>query len=566
MAVPAVFRLTALAVLMAACSPMAVAQSASIQNRPLVQKELTGELVGNVMLAEIAAARGQIELAANLYFSMAQATRNAQLAKRATELTMQAGLMEKGAQAVRLWVELEPEAPGALQTLAKAMSGQVAKLEDMEVPLRQMLESETAPVEVFIDKLPVLLARYPDKQASLALIEKLTQPHLRYAESHLARARAALDAGEDARAERAAQRALDIRPDLEPAARIRALSAPASRWPAAMEELGRFGKRFPQARHAREQHARWLVSVGRKSEALTAYKTLLADFPLDEMMADRALGQWVRLDRSETPEALLRRLLAEKTGHPDVLRMNLAVVLDQQGKTEEALRELDTITDGPVFMNASLRRIQILATAGRADEARAVVGDALRAQPQRASVLIVWQAAAMAAGGRTDEALKMLEGFLGERPDEADVLFEASMLADRLKRYDDMERWVRRVIELRPDDALAFNALGYSFADRNLRLPEAERLLTRAVRLMPDSAAIIDSVGWLRFRQGRLDESIKLLRQAQSITADTEISVHLGEALWRNGQRDEARKVISEAERLDPDNEQIKDVRQRLMQ
>ena len=36
-----------------------------------------------------------------------------------------------------------------------------------------------------------------------------------------------------------------------------------------------------------------------------------------------------------------------------------------------------------------------------------------------------------------------------------------------------MEALLRRVIELKPDHAHAYNALGYSLADRNLRLPEA---------------------------------------------------------------------------------------------
>jgi hypothetical protein len=42
---------------------------------------------------------------------------------------------------------------------------------------------------------------------------------------------------------------------------------------------------------------------------------------------------------------------------------------------------------------------------------------------------------------------------------------------------DEMERLLRRVIELKPDNAHAHNALGYSLADRSLRLPEARDLI-----------------------------------------------------------------------------------------
>ncbi|MFT3735959.1 MAG: tetratricopeptide repeat protein [Rhodocyclaceae bacterium] len=567
MAVPVGVRIAALVLGCAAFSHIACAQEAP-RPRSMLQAPpgVNGELVANILLAETAAQRGQPGLGASLYLSMAQVTRNGALAKRAHELALAAGQLELSAQAGKLWLELEPDAPGATQAFVRAVSGQTAKLEDVEIQLRKLLESETMPVEGYIDMLPGLLSRYPDKAAVLAMIERLTRPYGRYAETHYAVARAALDAGDSVKAEAAAQRALDKRPDFEAAARLRALAAPATRWTAAIEELGRFGKRFPQARQAREQYARWLVSVKRDEEALAIYRALFNDSPDDEQLANRALGQWMKLDKTGDPEALVRRLKADKAGNADTLRLFMSSILERQGKFDEAAAELIAIESGSAYMNAAVRRVQLLAMQGKSDEARTVVSEAVRRQPQKAYLLVVWQANAMSAGGRSNEALQMLENFLGERPDEHDVLFEAGMVAEKLGRHDDMERYLKRAISVQPDEPLAYNALGYSLADRNLRLAEAERLLVRAVRLSPESAAIVDSLGWLRFRQGKLDEAIRLLRQAKEMMADAEISAHLGEALWRNGQKDEARKVFSEAESLDPDNLTLKDVRQRLLQ
>lgn len=563
MAVTAVVRVAVFLVACSAFSSVVWAQ-AEEGRAPLAKQGATGELVANILLAEAAAVRGQAGLGASLYLSMAQVTRNAAMARRAHELALQAGQLELSARAGRLWLELEPGAPGAAQAFVKVASGQTAKLEDMEVQLRKLLESETLPVEGYIDMLPGLLARYPDKAAALAMIERLTRPYGRHAESHHAVARAALDAGDDAKAERAAQRALDIRQDYEGAARVRALAAPAARWPAAIEELGRFGRRYPQARQAREQYARWLVSVGRNDEALKAFSALFSDAADDEEQGSRALQQWLRLEKNEAPEALVRRLQAAGTGNADALRMALSSLLERQGKFEEAIAELVAVRSGSAYMTATVRRVQMLAGLGKADEARAAVAEAVQRQPQKAYLLVVWQANAMSAAGRSAEALQMLENFLAERPDEPDVLLEASMVAEKLGRHEDMERWARSAIALRPDDALGQNALGYSLADRNVRLAEADRLLTRAVRLQPDSAAIIDSLGWLRFRQGKLEEAVRLLRQAKGLMADAEISAHLGEALWKSGQKEEARKVLSEAESLDPENATLRGVRQRL--
>ena len=53
-------------------------------------------------------------------------------------------------------------------------------------------------------------------------------------------------------------------------------------------------------------------------------------------------------------------------------------------------------------------------------------------------------------------------------------------VAEKLKRFDEMEQMLRKVIALAPDNAGAYNALGYSFADRNINLPEARKLIEQA--------------------------------------------------------------------------------------
>lgn len=64
------------------------------------------------------------------------------------------------------------------------------------------------------------------------------------------------------------------------------------------------------------------------------------------------------------------------------------------------------------------------------------------------------------------------------------------MVAEKIELLDVMERDLRRVMELKPDNAHAYNALGYSLADRNVRLQEALELVQTAYRLrleMPSS-------------------------------------------------------------------------------
>ena len=68
-------------------------------------------------------------------------------------------------------------------------------------------------------------------------------------------------------------------------------------------------------------------------------------------------------------------------------------------------------------------------------------------------------------------------------------------MIEKLNRLADMERLLRRVIELKPDYQHAYNALGYSFADGNVRLPEARTLIKKALELSPGERT---RLAWLR--------------------------------------------------------------------
>ena len=151
-------------------------------------------------------------------------------------------------------------------------------------------------------------------------------------------------------------------------------------------------------------------------------------------------------------------------------------------------------------------------------------------------------------------------------PNDPDLLYEQSMLAERIERLDVMETSLRKLMELRPDNAHAYNALGYSLADRSLRLPEARTLIERALKLAPDDAFIIDSMGWVLYRQGQVKEAIEQLQRAFTLRPDAEIAAHLGEVLWTSGDRAGGERILQDAVGKFPDNEVLQNTLKRLRQ
>ena len=92
---------------------------------------------------------------------------------------------------------------------------------------------------------------------------------------------------------------------------------------------------------------------------------------------------------------------------------------------------------------------------------------------------------------------RVLDAGLAAQPDQPELLYESALVAERLGRIDIFESRLKRLLQLKPDHAHAFNALGYSLAERNLRLDEAQQLIDQALALAPDDPFILDSKGWV---------------------------------------------------------------------
>ena len=139
--------------------------------------------------------------------------------------------------------------------------------------------------------------------------------------------------------------------------------------------------------------------------------------------------------------------------------------------------------------------------------------------------------------------------------------------AQTLMRIGDFEgaaRALKRVLVLRPDDADVLNFLGYVYATADTHLAEAEELVSAALAQRAYSAAVVDSMGWVRFRQGRLAEAEELLQQAARWQPnDPEILDHLAHVQAGLGHPAEARRLWRTAlRRIAPHEERTRGLRE----
>ena len=149
-------------------------------------------------------------------------------------------------------------------------------------------------------------------------------------------------------------------------------------------------------------------------------------------------------------------------------------------------------------------------------------------------------------------------------PKDSSVLYTYALSAEKLGKFDVMERTLRGILVKNPNDVNTLNALGYSLADRNQKLPEALDLISKAHRLAPQDSFILDSLGWVNFRLGRNTLAIEQLSQAFNMKPEADIAAHLGEVLWAQNKTSEAEAIWRNGERLDANNPTLKETLIRL--
>jgi len=267
-----------------------------------------------------------------------------------------------------------------------------------------------------------------------------------------------------------------------------------------------------------------------------------------------------------TAERLLEKLKAAGFGEPGAVSLFLAEIAEETRRYDEAIARYREVTEGEGERAwlAKLRIAAIMGKQGKVEAARQYLGT-LESDDHEQEIQLKQAEAQLLQDARDYQgAYGVLTAALADDPDSAELLYDVAMVAEKLNRLDEAESRLKRVIELKPDNAQALNALGYTLVDRTQRAAEGLQLIEKAHALAPADPFILDSMGWAHFRLGHLDESEKFLRRALAERPDPEIAAHLGEVLWAKGERDRAQEIWQSQLKETPDNPVLLDTVRRL--
>lgn len=311
-----------------------------------------------------------------------------------------------------------------------------------------------------------------------------------------------------------------------------------------------------------------LSQMGQKKldDAAKTFETLLKQTDVPEGLKVLAKTQlaYVALQRGQFNAAIEgARPLFVFGDRVNAQAINIALeAMRKQKHYTEAVALLQPLVDkfaSDPYVNA--RYVEMLARAGEKDKARLAASTQVKFGVKNA----IASAEAFVAAEQFDNATAVIRDALRTKPDELDLQFELGSIAERAGDKPGAEKAFLALLEKHPDNAQALNYLGYMWAELGTNLDRAAEMLNRAVDQEPRNGAFIDSLGWVYFRQGKLDLAEKYLTDATNLMPrDATIKEHLADVVAKRGDAHRALALYRAAATLDPDSKEIEKLRSKI--
>jgi len=344
-----------------------------------------------------------------------------------------------------------------------------------------------------------------------------------------------------------------------------------------------------------QAYGNFLERNGRSGEAISLYKRALSSDPdapvLAQLLSSAEKGtvpnRFVADARSGLSEALFgvasvlsqegaletamiyARLAVFLRGEYPVAQLLVGRILESHQHWQEAITaykgidaESDYAWDAQLRTAASLQRLE------HYEEAIKLLRRMVKNAPARTDALVAlgdlyrsrknWSDAV----AQYDQAMARV---LEQGHANWTLLYARGIALERAKQWDRAEADFLRALELRPDQPLVLNYLGYSWIEQGRHLKHARKMIEKAVSLRPRDGYIVDSLGWVLYRLGDFEGAVRQLERAVELRPqDPVINDHLGDSYWRVGRKLEARFQWQRALTFEPDEKLIPTIERKL--
>ena len=533
-------------------------------NLPAQISEANAEFVYKFLLAEIALQRNDPNAAGHLYLDLAKLTKNSFLAQNAAQLGSMVRNGRLALDAADVWSKLDPTSADAQKVLAEMYiaSGNLAKARPI---VKKILESEESKGNGFL-YLNNILSRVENKTNALRFIIDIAKPYPNMVEAHFAVAHTAHMAGNDTIRDRELKIVDSLDPKWETSILFKGAILFQQDPNQAIDEYKKFIKINPKSNAVRLELAKALVQTEKYSEAKQHFEKLV-----NSPLASSDLSLTVALLALESGDDLvaekyLNQALERKYPNPDQIYMYLARIYAQREDLANVLNWIEKISAGPMFVDSRIFAAQSIRAKNGVSDAIKYLEQFKSLDRQEKLKFLQLKTSFLYNDNQYQQAINLMLSEEEKYNDSAEFYFDFGLLYEKNKDFESMEKHLKKAISLKPDYAIAYNALGYSYADRNIKLDDAKKYIEIALSIDSQNHYILDSMGWVHFRLGNYDIAYEFITKAYTIQEDPEIAAHLGEVLWKQGKQNEAISIWQSSLEKFPENLILIETKNRLFQ
>ena len=534
----------------------------SAEEEASAQTEYSVNTFYALLVAEMAGQRQLFDLALGNYLLEAHRTQDPAVSARATQIAQYIGADQAALDAATLWVKLDNENPQGQIALSQELV-KASRFSESVIHLQNALDTNPdinmsfiglqgsnmteGSRELWLEVLTPLTQRYSKNQALLFNIANLHQQQ-----------------SNNDTALSIAEQLLELNPKFYPAWNLKArVQSIIGNNAGALETVKLALKRFKNDKAFTLLKARLLIKNKNIPLARDAFNEIAASYPRDAQVLLPLALTHLELEEHEQAKAALQKLLnlhqMENEAH-----YYLGRIAQHDNELETALMHYQAMTAGREFLAAQNGIVQIYMAQKKLNDALSHIRKMRVEDSKHRQAYFLMEVDLLNRSKQFEQSLVVLNDALQAYPDSTDLRYSRAMISEKLGDFDLLESDLSHIIEKNPKNATALNALGYTLADHTERLDEALALIEKARIISPKDPAIIDSLGWVYFRMGKINESLKLLEQAYKVFPDPEVAAHLGEVLWEMGEHDKARDIWQQGLKKQPTNKIIQDTLDRL--
>lgn len=324
-----------------------------------------------------------------------------------------------------------------------------------------------------------------------------------------------------------------------------------------------------------------LESTGRKDKALSLYANFqekhgpnvsvaetLAQFYLEREQYSQALEQFAIIEASDSEdlnsrvkiafiliqekrykEAILKlEDLVTRMPSADKVRFYLGAVYEEVKNYKAAIPHFLKIEKvSPFFAESRVHASYLYKLIGDSQNAVAVIEDAISQMPDHAPFYSLY-ATHLDDRREYKKAADMLKSAVVRFPQNAQLQYFLGNMQDRLGDKAATIATMKTVLAIEEDHVQAMNYLAYTYAESGAELEDAEKLARRASELKPQDGYVLDTLGWVLFKRGEFEASVKVLEDAHRLQPDEAvIADHLGDAYYYFRMPERAKRLYEKA-------------------